>query len=48
VIDEATRLRAAGLSAEQITTALNDTVGRVLDILHTGIGNMSGSAAPSE
>ncbi len=43
MIDEATRLRDAGQSPEQITAALTDTVGRALDILHTGIGTIDGS-----
>jgi AcrR family transcriptional regulator len=47
MIDEATRLRGAGQSAEQITATLTDTVGRALDILDTGIGNIGGSPAPS-
>ncbi|MEV8633605.1 TetR/AcrR family transcriptional regulator [Streptosporangium sp. NPDC051023] len=47
MIDEAARLRAAGRSPEQIIAALTETVGRALDILHTGIGNIGGSAAPS-
>src|SRR6266511_982722 len=48
MIDETTRLRAAGQSPEQINATLAGTVGRALDILHTGIGNIGGSAAPSE
>jgi AcrR family transcriptional regulator len=48
MIDEATRLRGAGQSPEQIAATLTDAVGRALDILHTGIGNIGGSAAPSE
>src|SRR6266545_3560414 len=48
MIDETTRLRAAGQSPEQINATLTGTVGRALDILHTGIGNIGGSAAPSE
>ncbi|GAB2812949.1 hypothetical protein GCM10027176_16740 [Actinoallomurus bryophytorum] len=39
MIAEATRLRGTGLPAEQITATLNDTVGRALEILDTGIGN---------
>ena len=37
MINEATRLRAEGRTAEQITATLSDTVGRALDILDTGI-----------
>jgi AcrR family transcriptional regulator len=48
MIDEATRLRAAGQSPQQIAATLNDTVGRALDILHTGIANIGGSPAPFE
>jgi AcrR family transcriptional regulator len=46
MIDEATRLRGAGQPPEQIAATLTDTVGRALDILHTGIGDIGGSAAP--
>ncbi|HEX7144195.1 MAG TPA: helix-turn-helix domain-containing protein [Gaiellaceae bacterium] len=45
MIDEATRLRGAGQSSEQIAATLTDTVGQALDILHTGIGNIGGSPA---
>jgi AcrR family transcriptional regulator len=48
MIDEATRLRGAGQSPQQIAATLTDTVGRALDILHTGIANIGGSAGPSE
>jgi hypothetical protein len=48
MIDETTRLWGAGRSPEQIAATLTDTVGRALDILDTGIGNLGGSAAPSE
>jgi hypothetical protein len=47
MIDEATRLRVAGQSPQQIATTLTDTVSRALDILHTGIGSIGGSPAPS-
>jgi hypothetical protein len=47
MIDETTRLRKAGQSREQITATLTDTVGRALNILHTGIANLGGSPAPS-
>jgi AcrR family transcriptional regulator len=38
MVEEATRMRAAGRSAEQVTATLRDTVGRALDALDTGIG----------
>jgi AcrR family transcriptional regulator len=47
MIEEATRLRSARQSPEQIAATLSDTVGRALDILHTGIANISRSPAPS-
>ena len=45
MIEEAMRLRAGGQSAEQVTAALTETVGRALDILETGLG---GSETPSD
>ncbi|MEV7011206.1 helix-turn-helix domain-containing protein [Streptosporangium sp. NPDC051022] len=48
MIAEAARLQSEGRLPEQITAALNGTVGRALDILHTGIGDVGGSAAPPE
>jgi hypothetical protein len=47
MIDEAKRLLGAGQSPEQIAATLTDTVGRALDILHTGIANIGRSPAPS-
>ncbi|MEU0520378.1 hypothetical protein [Streptosporangium sp. NPDC006007] len=48
MIAEATRLRDEGRSPEQITAPLTGTVGRALDILDTGIGDINRSVAPSE
>jgi AcrR family transcriptional regulator len=48
MIDEATRLRGAGQSPKQIAATLTDTIGRALDILQSGIGDIGGSPAPPE
>ncbi|GAA3069781.1 TetR/AcrR family transcriptional regulator [Streptosporangium carneum] len=48
MIEEATRLRGAGRSPEQITADLTDRLGRALDVLHTGIGSVGGRATSSE
>jgi hypothetical protein len=47
MIEEATRLRAAGRPAEQITATLTDTVGRALTILDTGLGSLGAPPEPS-
>lgn len=44
---EANRLYQVGSSPEEITAALTETVDRALNILNTGIGNSSGTTAPS-
>ncbi|MGW4644037.1 TetR/AcrR family transcriptional regulator [Sphaerisporangium sp. NPDC004334] len=47
MIEEATRLRGAGASPERIAATLTDTVGRALDILHTGLGDPARPDRPS-